>query len=83
MNKILAQIWDEIDEIVIHLISITIILILVSFQYFLIKTLLDYLFTDEHFLITYLELTSHLAILILYILSVIRAISRTVKKLIW
>lgn len=75
------KIWEEINEIIAHLIGSLIILFFTCIVFYLNHIFINYLFSEEDWLITYLELASKANILLLYLLYVSKSILRGIHNL--
>ena len=75
------KIWEEINEIIAHLIGSLIILFFTCIVFDLNNIIINYLFSEEDWLITNLELASRANILILYLLYVSKSLLRGIHNL--
>ena len=80
MNKFLLRVWGDIEEIIIHLTGSTIIIMVACICFYLIKLFVSLFFSEGHIVIEYLENASQIAIFALYLISVLKTLTKKIRE---
>ena len=80
MNKFLLRVWEDVEEIIIHLTGSTIIILAACISFYLIKLFASLLFSEGHIVIEYLENASQITIFVLYLISVLKTLTKKIRE---
>jgi hypothetical protein len=81
MTNFLLKIWEDIEEIIIHLVSSTIVMFLSVLCFSSVGFIVKYVFPKENYLITLMETASQGTILALFLVYVVKSLIRALKKI--
>lgn len=81
MKQFLLHAWEDIKEIILHLFTSAIVIICVSFVFYLIDFVVKHLFSEENYSILLLETASQGTILALFLVYVYKSLIRAIKNI--
>jgi len=81
MENFLLKIWEDIEEIIIHLFSSTIVMFLSVLCFYSVGFIVKLVFSEENYLITLMEIASQGTILALFLVYVAKSLIRAFKKI--
>jgi len=80
MKNFLLKMWEDIEEIILHLIASTIVMFFSILCFCLIDFIMKLVFSEENTLINGMEIASQGTIFSLYLIYVVRSLIRALKK---
>jgi len=80
MRQFLSNVWEDVEEIITHVVTSTIIIISICMELWLINYVISIFFSEEDYLIYLMEMASKGTILALFIVYNFNILRRAIKK---
>lgn len=80
MNDFLSKIWEDIEEIILHLFASTIVMFFSISCFWLIDFIVKHVFSEGNSLINLMEIASQVTIFSLYLIYIVKSLIRAFKK---
>ncbi len=78
--KFFSDVWEDIEEILYHVTGSFIVIIVLALYYKIITSVVSFLFSEENYFISIVNLSAHGVVIILFLIYLYKSVKKATSK---